>query len=596
MAITFGAGVNFSGGITLGVLPLGAPTVTTATALSTSSAAVKFIPPTETGGTPVTAYTITSNPGNISVTVPANTTTAVVSGLTQSQTYTFTVQASSPLGTSPFSSFAGTATIIWVPGAPIIGTVSFSGSTASVPFTAPSNNGGTAITSYTATSSPGGITGTLSQAGSGNISVPGLTIGTAYTFTVIATNVVGNSFASSASNSITPITVPGAPTIGTATATGQTTANIAFTAPASNGGTAITSYTATSSPGGITGTLSQAGSGTISVTGLSGLANYTFTITATNSVGTSSSSSASNSITTWRSPGSCVFTSPGTYCWIAPSGIYNVSAVVVGGGGGGERHTGAGINFRGGAGGGLAYKNNVSITSGGTYRVIVGAAGTGQNSFCGYYSNYTTVAAAIKGGCSSVALPGGTLKATGGTLGANNFYCSSQGGYPCGFYDGGGTGGVGYQLGNYTYGAIGGGGAGGYSGNGGAGRYARSCGGVGCQTLSGTAGAGGGGGGGGATVRYQCSYGSLAAGNGGGVGLYGQGSNGTAGTAPGTGYCVIPNGGPGSGGSGQSYGGGGRLVFVGNSYGCAANGGSGAVRIMWPGCARRFPSTCASTP
>jgi len=92
--------------------------------------------------------------------------------------------------------------------------------------------------------------------------------------------------------------VPGAPTIGTATATGATTATVAFTAPASNGGTAITSYTATSSPAGGTGTLSQAGSGTITVTGLTGGTSYTFTVKATNGVGEGPASAASNSVTT----------------------------------------------------------------------------------------------------------------------------------------------------------------------------------------------------------------------------------------------------------------------------------------------------------
>jgi len=93
-------------------------------------------------------------------------------------------------------------------------------------------------------------------------------------------------------------TVPGAPTIGTATATGSTTATVAYTAPASNGGSVITSYTATSSPSGITGTLSQAGSGTITVSGLAASTSYTFTVTATNAIGTGPASAASNSITT----------------------------------------------------------------------------------------------------------------------------------------------------------------------------------------------------------------------------------------------------------------------------------------------------------
>jgi hypothetical protein len=95
-----------------------------------------------------------------------------------------------------------------------------------------------------------------------------------------------------------PPLVPGAPTIGTATQTGSTTATVVFTQPASNGGSVITSYTATSSPGGVTGTLSQAGSGTITVTGLSPAVSYTFTVTATNAIGTSAASAASNSITT----------------------------------------------------------------------------------------------------------------------------------------------------------------------------------------------------------------------------------------------------------------------------------------------------------
>jgi uncharacterized protein (TIGR02145 family) len=182
--------------------------------------------------------------------------------------------------------------------APAIGTVTSSSSgQAVVPFTAPASNGGSSITSYTATSSPGGVTGTLSQSGSGSITVTGLTNGTAYTFTVTATNGIGTSLASTVSNSVTPASVPDAPAIGTVTSSSSGQAVVPFTAPASNGGSAITSYTATSSPGGVTGTLSQSGSGSITVTGLTNGTSYTFTVTATNGIGTSLASTVSNSVT-----------------------------------------------------------------------------------------------------------------------------------------------------------------------------------------------------------------------------------------------------------------------------------------------------------
>lgn len=115
---------------------------------------------------------------------------------------------------------------------------------------------------------------------------------------VTATNIVGSTTASSNSTAAVAANVPAAPTIGTATATGSSTATVSYTAPADNGGATITSYTATSSPGGITGTLNTAGSGTITVSGLSPSTSYTFTVRATNSVGTSAASASSNSITT----------------------------------------------------------------------------------------------------------------------------------------------------------------------------------------------------------------------------------------------------------------------------------------------------------
>jgi uncharacterized protein (TIGR02145 family) len=91
---------------------------------------------------------------------------------------------------------------ITVPGAPT-GVVATVGNSVSVSFVAPTNNGGRAITGYTVTSNPATspVTGTTSP-----INVTGLTNGTAYRFTVIATNDLGNSVASSVSTAVTAFT------------------------------------------------------------------------------------------------------------------------------------------------------------------------------------------------------------------------------------------------------------------------------------------------------------------------------------------------------------------------------------------------------
>ncbi len=185
-----------------------------------------------------------------------------------------------------------------VPNAPTIGTATdigtaraFNNGAATVSFTAPAWTGGLPITSYTATSNPGGLTAT---GGSSPLTVAGLASSTAYTFTVRATNAVGQSSPSAASNSITATTVPQAPTIGTATDGGTgSTVSVAFT-PGANGGKTVTTYTATSSPGGLTGT---SASSPITVSGLTAGTAYTFTVTATNANGTSAASAASNSVT-----------------------------------------------------------------------------------------------------------------------------------------------------------------------------------------------------------------------------------------------------------------------------------------------------------
>ena len=375
-------------------------------------------------------------------------------------------------------------------------------------------------------------------------------------------------------------TVPGAPTSVGGSASSSSAISVTFSAPASNGGLSIDLYQAISSPGCFTAT---AASSPISVTGLSSSTAYTFRVRAHNSKGYGCYSSASGSITTAIPPGSQSYTTPGTYTWTAPAGVTTVSLVAVGGGYNGQFNDRAVCGCcplyfggSGGGGGGLAYKNNFSVTPGTGYSVQVGISGV---TWCGgacpgrdsYFNNTSTVRAT------------GGSKSSGGT-----FSTGTGGGY-------GGQGGSGGVTKGYCFptGAGGGGGAGGYCGG-----YSSTVGSGGkgygrnpvTAATNGVAGSNGGGGGGGGGGSGQKS------GAGGGVGIYGQGSNGTGGSAPsgGGGGGSSGTSGSSSGGAGGAYGGGGSGAPGGSGFPYTSDrcGNPGAVRIVWPGNTRTFPSTC----
>ena len=88
---------------------------------------------------------------------------------------------------------------------------------------------------------------------------------------------------------------PSAPSI-VAAAAGDQSALVSWSAPASDGGAPISSYTVTPSPGGQPVT-TNAQTTTATVNGLTNGTAYTFTVTATNAVGTSAGSSATAAVT-----------------------------------------------------------------------------------------------------------------------------------------------------------------------------------------------------------------------------------------------------------------------------------------------------------
>lgn len=179
----------------------GIPTIGTATDVGTSraynngAATVTFTP---AAGATATSFTATSSPGGFTGTGASSPIT--VAGLQSGVSYTFTVTATNASGTSAASSASNSITATTVPQAPTIGTATGGNTSASITFTAGAT-GGKTVSTFTATSSPSSITGTSA---SSPISVTGLSNGTAYTFTVTATNANGTSSASAASNSVTP--------------------------------------------------------------------------------------------------------------------------------------------------------------------------------------------------------------------------------------------------------------------------------------------------------------------------------------------------------------------------------------------------------
>lgn len=193
------------------------------------------------GGSAITNYKYSIDGSTYTALSPADGTSPItITGLTNGTPYSITLKAVNAAGDSAASSSVS-VTPVTVPGAPTGVTATVTGTTtANVTFSAPASNGGSTITSYTVTSSPGGITGTRNAATGGTVSMTGLSPNTAYTFTVIATNAVGNSSSSSASSSVTTLANAVSPTIsgqpGALTRTLGQSATFSVTASASDSG------------------------------------------------------------------------------------------------------------------------------------------------------------------------------------------------------------------------------------------------------------------------------------------------------------------------------------------------------------------------
>ncbi|MGD0880744.1 MAG: fibronectin type III domain-containing protein [Acidimicrobiales bacterium] len=267
-----------------------APTAVTATP-GNRSASVTWTAPS-TGGLAISSYTVTATGDGTGETCASSTTSCTVDGLTNGTAYTFSVTATNTDGTGAPSALSSAVTPSTAPDAPTDVLATPGDQSAAVTWTAGGDEG-SAITGYTVTATGDGTgeTCTTPDGTTTSCTVTGLTNGTAYTFSVTATNADGTGAPSVASNSVTPSTVPDAPT-NVVAAAGDQSGIVSWGVPHSDGAV-ITGYTVTSS-GGQTCTTATT---SCTVTGLTNGTAYTFTVAATNADGTGASSVASNSVT-----------------------------------------------------------------------------------------------------------------------------------------------------------------------------------------------------------------------------------------------------------------------------------------------------------
>jgi hypothetical protein len=319
--------------------------------------------------------------------------------------------------------------------APTIGTASIaSSSSVSVTFTAPSNVGGGAITSYqaVATDSSSGAQ-FIGTGASSPVTVSGLTTGNTYTVKVAAVNAFGAGPFSAASNSVVPVLLPGQQEYTTAgTYSWTAPAGITSVCVVCIGGGGGGNFSAGGTAGGDSYFISTAtvkgGGGNISNGGAVSGGTYTgdgggngggVPSTAVSGGGAGGYGGNGGNGVTYATDGTQGFGGGG-----GSGGVYNNASGTLGGGGGGvgiygqgesgsaspqagyggmsgsggvsgssgrqgTTTGGAGGAFGGGGGGGyalgyggcgggLGYKNNITVVPGTSYTVVVGAGGTPQ--------------------------------------------------------------------------------------------------------------------------------------------------------------------------------------------------------------------------
>jgi hypothetical protein len=360
----------------------------------------------------VITYSIIS--GSLPSSMNLNSSTGVISGTSQSQSNaTFTVRATDAGGNYVDRAF--TLPIQAVPSAPISPAATGYDSFALITWTTPTLAGSSAISGYTITASPGGATKTVGVVNSATIN--GLSNGTNYTFSVVATNSYGNSSAST--TTATPVS---------ASLRNTFTSNGTYTLPSGFGGSNAPLYAtvyAIGGGGGGGGGMSGSYYGSDQPGGGGGGSGYvaTGTLTVTGSVNYTVGSAGTGNYSTDGSAGSA-----------------SVFSTLTGNGGGGGGYANSRAGGAGGSGGGSGGTGGSAGSAGGS----AGAAGGGGVGGAGSGYNLSPGGGGGGGGWTTGGAGGNASSIAGaGAAGDSN---PGQNSGPSGY---GGGGGGGYGAGRY---------------------------------------------------------------------------------------------------------------------------------------------------
>ena len=263
-----------------------APTSLSATA-GDGQATISFTPGSN-GGSAITNYKYSLDGSNYIELSPAVTSSPItITGLTNGTSYGIYLKAVNARGESSASSSVS-VTPSTIPSAPTSLSASAGDGSATISFT-PGANGGNAITNYQYSTDGTNYTALSPTDTSSPITINGLTNGTSYTIYLKAVNPNGVSSASS-SVTVTPSTIPSAPTSLSASA-GDGSATISFT-PGANGGSAITNYKYSIDGSTYTDLSPSDASTPITISGLTNGTSYTIYLKAVNANGDSSASTS----------------------------------------------------------------------------------------------------------------------------------------------------------------------------------------------------------------------------------------------------------------------------------------------------------------